>query len=535
MPKAAAQSYKTRRELQPQETFRYTTPNRKVVARPVDIFVQPSRKTSVLLTALQGMDAVLDSYLKYKEVQNQEDKEKAETLALAGKPLPEDPSRVMIDTYEEITGQGKVYDFYQKATEYFVQNKNADPETFRSGLNQLIQEYTEGKSTAFLKGFVPKAKDIETSLINQYIRAQQEEIKANLLTNVQASIRHELEVNQTNDPVALRKILSDFQKKAKTFNVTRSEVTDAFVRTIYAEAYQKGKPELLKALTIPDENGITVADAIGPNKVVKLIKEVENAKKAQEAARQAANEKYLKKLSDQTTKAVLTKLYSLDETDVDGLLALKQEVLGSQDKLTASAYGALLRAVDGKMGVGGFPKSSDPLLLRALELRVARGQLDYDTLTAFVDKLAQDDFIRLVSKIQSHKESLDNEEYRTWWNTREEFENSVISRVAPQDMLGRFLETNGAEKKARALFWFNKLLEEEQKKQNTKILDLQTLSTIADTAVKRTQEEFGTIGRSSSVRKPIPKPVQPEEPTVEITEPDRLENRLKKLKTRKEG
>ncbi len=510
MPKAAAQPYKTRRPIEAQETFRYTTPTLHPAARPVEMFVRPSPTTSALLTAIAGAQELIKGYAKYKELKNQEDIERAQTLAITGQELPQGASNAMVEAYDEIRGRAHVYDLHQKALEYFHQNKTMDPESFRAGLNELIKGYTEGKSTAFLKGFVPKAMEVENQLIKHYIEAQQAEIKENLLTNVQATVRHELEVTKTDDPKKLRELLTDLQNKAKTLKVNRSDVTDAFVKSIYTQAVMDAKPELLRVLFEPDPSGITIADAIGPDRAMQLVKAAENAKEAKIAAAEAAARKAQENYQKQITKELYTRLFTADETDPNALMRLQHEIIAHQNVLSPSTYAALLRTLDGKMGVGGFPKTSDPMLLRTMRVEAERGTLDEDILLAYQDRLSYEDFAALLAKTHQTREQAENETIREYRAMREEFEQAAIDGVVSRDPLGRLV---GGERKARVLYWFNKFEQHERKKQNTDTLSIDTLQQIADKAISVTLGEAGaqpqgpiTVQENIPVVRPIPKP-----------------------------
>ncbi len=540
MPEYSPQRYTKREQVSPQETFRVTTPNLAVTAQPIDAFAQPAADPTLrsLISLTESIQKGIGAYAQYKEVTNREEESKGAILAAAGKPLPSKPSDALIRGYEQMTGEAKVYEFHQKAQEYLMQNHTADPETFRQGLNSILQSYLDGPSDSFIKGFVPKAKNVESQILSQFIEKKQQEVRQNVLANVATIVRQRVEVEGTRDPVQLRNLLTDMQNRAKEFGVTRTEVTKEFFELMDGMASLSGDPNLLMFALEKDKDGQTPADIIGLGKVRDSIQRAISAREEMQNIRRRAVEEAEKQRNDLTTLDLLDALSKVDRTDPQSVLKIKQKIQSNKNNLDPSTYRTLLHDVQSMFDPTGqrLAISNEGMLHQAYTL-ASQGKLTNPFV--FAPYLSHADLEEIIKKQAETSVSLQNAETREALADEQRYESLLLKRVAVVNKLdpSGFLNSTEAEKARHAgyLWWkgVKKLKEDtgKTKLSDDELFDLST-SIVEKVTGKKTTNATEDYEKSIGQSGAPPKPGESSSPTIPSIK--RLENLKNKQEKRSE-
>jgi hypothetical protein len=245
----------------------------------------------------------------------QQQYEKGKIAALTGE---EKPSKgyYAITAYEEAKGDVTADTEYRKALQEYFNSTYAqsDPEEFQQGLETLTNEFLNGRTENFLKGFAPKAQALEQQVIGQYHSYLAEEHHRESLnivgglsdTGINEVINSTLQERYgdtgltsvedvVNNPSMfstikyddtfketlaknLRSKLTNIQQRGLDMGLNRKEISAKYVEFLGRYAIRFGMPEVLDMAYEQDESGISLAGGELSNTIESYKKQAENSR-----------------------------------------------------------------------------------------------------------------------------------------------------------------------------------------------------------------------------------------------------------------
>jgi hypothetical protein len=396
----APQRLSKRRGVTAKETYRYGTPNLDVTANPKDTYQHTTAAGSSamkLAEALKSGRSLLEGYAEFREQQEKEEKTKGYELGITGQDLPEDASQAKIQGYLRAEGEAEVYDFQEQVSNYLANKNHLSPEEFQEGLNQLQEQFISDKSTEYLKGFIPKARQIESHVYQDYMEIQRERVRQEGAANLAKTWRNEAEemLRQKQAPTGigtseqritkdeskhLREVLTRLQKQGKEFGLTKMEVSEHIIDVAGRLAEQTANPDFLDFATRKDKDGgIRLTDTKLVNRVRTWQRRAVAASDAKLNNQQERMKLYRKKAAEQLDRDITVALSNIDrlqdeddissETVVDQLLHIRSQVVNKwndtanneyQIALDANEIDAHLQQIDDMLETTGFAEVSNP-------------------------------------------------------------------------------------------------------------------------------------------------------------------------------
>ena len=445
--RTAQQRMSSRRPVSQRETYRYY-PKVEVTARPVDAYAAPGRvsqRTQALIQALEQGQGLLASYAQIQKQQEEEARQEGYELGKIGKKLPENASDSKIKGWLQAQGEGAVFDFERDIQEYTLNNWQQDPETYQQGINDLITQYIDGKSKAFLKGFVPKAEQVEQQYYRKYMQAHQEKIMNDGLNNLAKGFRQDfanLVEGDNYSPEKVRSLLSEYQKKGKKFGLSRDEVSKRMIALVGREAEKAGDPELLSFVEVEDEQGIKLTDTKLRENIRTWRKRAVDSRDQLIKAREAHYKELKKEAKAQLQRNIVTMLHGLENPTPEQLIAVKQDILDRWSTPEGNELGIALDAKDMKtyldtindlLATGEFAENSDPNTVAALQELAATisspedFEIGMQMLSSFKHNLSGSDYTRLHQKMLSEREAMEDKEIQNF----KTFHNRAIGTFTP--------------------------------------------------------------------------------------------------------
>ena len=417
MPKSSNQPLSQRKQVTQRDTYRYSK-GLTVSARPVSTFVEarPSGSLNALIDALNSGRGILGSYAKYKQITNQKEKKAGYEAGLAGKELSaqEDSSSAMMSGWLQAKGEGAALDFENVLHDYYLNNWQADPESFQAGLNQIVDEYTKGKSVDFLKGFVPNAHRIEATIRNQYLTAQHQQMKIEGLGNIGKSFEQKAsafiednELSSEERAKRLRQLISAEQARGLSFGLTRQEISDHLIDIIGSQAELKGDPSLMRFAEVPDSQGIKLSQTSSLNKIRMWEQRAVQAHDLMTANIEKKQKEYEKKATTQLERDIVTKLSDTEHLDYKTLLGLKQDILNTWADPAKNPYGIALPPATMKT----YLDSINTIISREGFAETSKPETVTKIRTAIADIKSSDDFQDVLKQMELVKGKLSGNDY----------------------------------------------------------------------------------------------------------------------------
>ena len=163
MPNQPYRKLEARPQFKDQDTFRYTTPDLKVVAQPVDTYVEPQKPNkhvplAALYDALGVTSAIMqEEHSKWAQYQ----KALASEDILQGLDAPNSTNRTRIREFERLKGEADAADYYAELAQYTQNNGHVLPGEFDGGLKELKGKYLTGRSKSYAMGFMKRAMQVD--------------------------------------------------------------------------------------------------------------------------------------------------------------------------------------------------------------------------------------------------------------------------------------------------------------------------------------------------------------------------------------
>jgi hypothetical protein len=483
MPRQSSRTPSSRRIIQDQETFDFSTPNLKVQANPVDAHVRQAGPSGSARALLAAFATGKEAYGEWKANKDEKDFEAGGLAQATGEEQDTSRSAAWITGYESMNGQAAVADLEDSLTKYHNENWQADEQTYAAGREQVLAGFLEGKSKAYLKNFVPQALKIEEAFASKYQEAQRNQLLNDMRTKAGKATRAQLNAILTNpelvaeSPKILRQHLSEQQKNMKVYGMSRTQVSKDFIDAVGMRARLEGRPDLLAFATEPDESGMVLADnpELAEN-ILGHIRAAEAAADAGVAAKEKAEKEARTQTSDDLERAIIEGLYTGDPNDKATRQQIQSALFNaghpSRNKagiaLDPTRLEHLLKLHNDLNGGGHFATNDNMSVWTPLWVKAAEGKLDLAELEQAQGQLSEASYQGLV------KENADAKQRAKGSGSGTPFDpvfnkqlTDFLAVVNPKNSMGgdMFAEGPGMVMDARydAYSWYNQFVEKNKR------------------------------------------------------------------------
>lgn len=477
MPKYANRELTQRKQVDPRDTFDYTTPNLDIVARPVDAYTDPGDQgLNRLISSLSAFNEGLSAFIDIKSDMNRKDEEAGALARMRGEAKPSDKGWAFIKGYEELDGKiAAQEDFKNKAIEYFEAHKNDNPEDFKKGWDELTKQFVQpGTSKYYLKGFSERALQVEESVMTSYTQYQQQILQDKLYTNLRKDFRDTVEtetfklLNISNwdnlltnadkytefvnskevfkNAIApnMRKALSEKIKKAKELGLSTSEISKLYFETVAGLATTYGMPELLHYAFLEDESKIAVIDTSLKEKVISAMNSAEIRQDEIIRGLRNAKLKQNEELKQRTTNEFYLAIAKLTPGDVKGAAELLSKLEDPKilELLEPSHMNSMATKLTDIIEGKAIAEHSDREVFDNLWSKLfIKGTLTYKEVLDHSNYLSEADIKYFANELQA-KENERRNNPNIWFTHQREMDmnfTDLIDAVNPKGALGQYL------------------------------------------------------------------------------------------------
>lgn len=460
MPKQSEKRIKGRTQVNPQQTFDFTIPDRQVVARPVDAYERQygSSRAKNIENFMESFSNMSKSAMQANEIYKTEQKEKGAVSAARGEDTPEGKHWAFVQGYESFKGEVAVNDYYAKLDSLFANAGQLEPDQWLAEKDVINRDFLNGRSDAFIAGFVPKAAELESKYDRKYHEVLKERVKNNYLTETRKMADLEL-TRIYNDPDitdkgrAVRNALSKEQARGKTLGMAdRNDISKEFVQSYIEKAVTQGRPDFLDFAFAEDEAGF------------KLVQRPELAD-ALWAGLRAANSKKIaieNKADEDLTKAKAEAVENMERTVVWAMETGKYEE-AAQALVKGSPYinsehtQTYLKRLNDLQLDANWSKKDNAEWYRAAYIEASEGKMSEASWTEAPKFCTRSTYMELAKVNANAKKAAakDSEGNKSMFN---EYKSILLKSVAPQDPfnMGAFIDGNvGRERNQEAshLMW----------------------------------------------------------------------------------
>ena len=504
----------------PRETYDTTTPNLEVYGKRIDPFITPSTNKGnidALVSFAKDFNRTGELYLAYKK--SQEGDEEAEGMAsrARGEELNSNKSTAFIRGYEKLQGKiDGVSKLNAEAIDFFEKNKDLPADEFEKKFSDIVMnKYVDGRSTNYLKGFLPEALATLEHTTKQHVTYIRDMTNENLFRNINDTISVDIQREiQTTFGLTIPEIMFDYDKRLmldnnremlnnvfpsqirqlvsnklnelKEMNISRRDAGFAIAKTIANLSEKWGLPELIKYTEIPDELGQTVIN--NPKLQEYLTSSIQRATSAHESILRSLDAKRKKDIEDNkslTTNNFIVRIGQANG-DINALQGLKAEITSPEmQKKLDNYFPALYERIETALANGGTFAVHTDGMTRAMLMKKGENLKLSDVLSN-LNKLSQSDADHFISMIESVKNRYHGEAVSNDWRAFQGNYSSLQS-LYRTDELGRFRDPiNGVN--ATSHIW--KQVQEYQKSHGMRPPTGDAWDKIVDDTIKRFPTAF---------------------------------------------
>lgn len=434
MPRTIDKKPTTRNPVTAQETFRYTTPDLKVTARPVDPYVRPappkkenSSGLASLVTALNQLNQVVQS--KQKEW-DKENFEKGQVAAFKGEQLAPGSPEAMVQGFESLSGQAAMVELQAAHENLLMNSQGMAPDEFMSALKDTTQQFTSGKSDTYLMGLMKGgALGLEKRTLAHYQKMTTANVKEDIVSKMATAFSGQFSQLQDRSAESTHQLFTSFQEQAVQAGIPRKVASDRLLEVIGQEAVRTGNPELMSFAYLPHK-GVQLARTDSSEKVQGFMQQALHSRDRIEAntlREQARREKEAQEYA--VTEAVHT-MYNLDPSKPDEFRGQMSAVITAIDQSRHQLkddYKMLRKTAEEFMERGGYPKVSDPSLYYKAEEAARAGELT--SMMPLIGRLTKADFNHISSLQSSAANRMENRNYSQSVYTGRELYDQGLKRV----------------------------------------------------------------------------------------------------------
>jgi hypothetical protein len=471
------------RDIDPRSTYDSTTPDVKVAARNIDTYHRPPDAYRVQQDAdlvamtqfLQMTTGAMESGAKAYGAYQDKESEEGKILKAAGKPLPDDASSAKASGYEMMSGEAEVVDFKTKLADIVTQFPDDDPETYQKRTQELLKSSINGRSEAWVKGFVPNARKALSDSALVFHKTKQEEIATKTLSaNTKIfsdKVLEALKTEKDDDKVALiyREAVTGMQDTTKPYGVTPKAAALSAVGIIAnaaVNADNKLSPAeanrlaaiLPKLASLPDNKGIALTQTDIRDKVEAEISAANTAATTRTTAGNTARKEFSKELNN----ILLIKGYeAVASKDAAGMASVERLIYKYSDP-RRNDEGVVIdhtalkeffelknKAASGELQ---YAKVSDTQTLQSIKNRLYADPMSVPDgeLLKSSTKLSASDFDQLLGLKANGIKEVGNKEMKDWKEQKEMY-GKLVRQLTP---MGIDIEKEGP---ARLVYFYEKV------------------------------------------------------------------------------
>lgn len=397
MPRAGKVKLNKQQQVTERDVFRYSTPNLRVIASPLDTYERPpaiSQDTKTFVDMLSNAPKdFMAAYTQKKKLDDKQDTEAGQAAALRGEELQTGASDAFAKAYYFYQGRAALGDYRQEVEALYSKSADMDPAEFQAQMHTLQGKYLKGRNDAFINGFAPAALEVEDTYTTKYQRFQQklvnEENKGNVAASFGADWDSLLESNKNEDGTVdkdglaqtLRDYTTHMQKQGKNLNLTSAEVSEVILDRVGAKAIELGKPELLDFVKVKDASGISIHDTSLFEKAESFRAKAETAALLKEKTARLEHERVKKEWDKQIQLGVSKAIYATEIDPETGEVIPKdpQAVMATiqqfEQHLTPSQLERHYKYAETMLEKDGFALRDDISVYREARIRAKRGRL----------------------------------------------------------------------------------------------------------------------------------------------------------------
>ena len=452
MPGTVTKLASKKKEVTAQETFRYTTPEMRVTARPVDAYVEPGKPRTKDNSGLDALVAGLQSISKAVQSKQgewyRENYEKGQVMAFKGEEPPPGSPEAMWRGNQNFKGQADVTDLAARHEDLLLRSQTMTPDEFQNELGAVTKEFTAGKSDQYLVGLMKGgAMGLEKKTLAAYRKMTVSNFKEDTASAMATAFQGYLNNAESLDPQSLRDSFTDFQERAVAAGVPRKTATDRLLDVVGPMAIRAGKPELMQFANLKDKHGIVLAATDSSEKVLSYLNQSLHSKDRIEANTLRDAKRQEKESQDFAETEALKTMYTVDPSDpqfrgkMSGIITTLDQYA---HKLEPEKYKMLRKEAETLMEKGGYRKYRDEAKYLEAYDKASTGELN---MTEYVPHLDKSSINHLLTVNSSAKNKMSSHAYSQSVTTSKLYlKTGMESVMGPKDLMGSY--EDGAKERA---------------------------------------------------------------------------------------
>ena len=311
MPNTKPQRLKSQTQVTDKETFDFSVPGRNVNARAVDPYVQQGQsKAKNIMAFADQMSGVVRTAGAMGDMVAGEQREKGKAARGREEKAPENAHWAFLEGYENMSGQAAAYDYENELSALFENSWRDDPETFNAKKDALAKKYLNGATDAHVKGFVSRGMAAEASIDEKYQKQQHKIMQEDFLTKSMKVLKMDFKAIGEDDSItektkAQRASITKLQGEAAAYGLSKSQMSEAVLKTVGSRAAMTGHPEDMGVFLEPD-NGIAIND--NPQftgAIAQYIEEAVNTRQSLEKEARLERERVETKYAQEAGKVII--------------------------------------------------------------------------------------------------------------------------------------------------------------------------------------------------------------------------------------
>lgn len=544
MPGTITRQASKRKEVTAQETFRYTTPDMKVTARPVDAYVDPAKPrpkdNSGLEALMQGLNALAVGMQRREANNSKEDYEKGQVMALKGEEPPPGSPEAMWKGNQHFKGQSAVIDLQSRYEQLLQNSAGMTQDEFVQELHKTSQDLMKGQSDHYLMGMLKGgALGLEKQAMNAFRKTSLAAVKEDTTSAMATAFSAQFSGMQDKSPAALHGLYTTFLDQAVHAGVDRKVAADRLVDVIGTEAVRSGNPDLLGFAQLTDSKGIAPIGTAMQDKILGYTQRALNARDRLEANAERDANKARKEKQDYVETEMTSFLYNMDSTGGNfshDMTMYLDNLEKNKHALDPGAYTRLRKEAESVMERGDFRKVSDKAkYLEAAELATT-GDLK---LSEYAPYLSATNAKELLAINASAKNKMNSHAYsQSVSNAKFLKQDGLKTILGEKDFMGNYAE--GAQEKASKfnVLYLQRLEEARQQTQDGSVgfdvIKSIRDQSIADVMKEETPKQTATVSSGNAATKSAGGKSAQAQSTPEAKPQDAM-SRLDRLISKKKG
>ncbi len=405
MPRESQIAIKGQKKVNPQETFDFTVPRREGAARTLNFMEEQAAdpKSTSVLNFIDKMSGLVKDVTKFQEGENVKKRKAGAAAQGRGEDPEENAHWAFLEGYELMAGASDAYKYEKELAQLLNTDITSDVETFNGKKDQITHNYINGRSDAYVEGFVSRGRNVEANAEMKFQEAKHEQMQTDFLTkgidlfkldyNEHKSTGASMEENAE----AGRELATSFQKEGSRYGLTKQQVSEALVKSIGSASAINGRPEDMMFMLYPDVKGGTAM--IDNPELSKAINSYINTaistrkSKAKEAI--AEKVRIEKEFAVEAGKAIVKAIDENNPTLGGDILEETGQYMNLDD------YSSLTKALrDMRSGSDAFfAVQSDQFLFDNLRIAAKKGILGLEELQEQTESLTRADYRRVFADI----------------------------------------------------------------------------------------------------------------------------------------